>query len=143
MSSAQEASWHPAAWLIGACASRAHTQVLRVEHVGADDLDLAALAVHGRETDETPSDAPPAACNEGEPHPPLELDRRSRRGHVAEARGASLGVEQLHAVTQRTCAIEGAHADQLQPVGRDEPRALRERAADEVAVRLEHALHPE
>ena len=45
------------------------TQVLRVELVGADDLDLGALAVDRRESGEPPTDAPPAAGYEGESDP--------------------------------------------------------------------------
>src|SRR5204863_4930133 len=68
----------PAPSLAGPRASRANTQVLRIEHVGAHDFDLGALAVHGRESGETPSDAPPAAGHEGESHPAPELDRGGR-----------------------------------------------------------------
>src|SRR5436305_787320 len=78
ISTAQAAISTPEASLAAPRASRADTQVLRIEHVGAHDFDLGALAVHGRESGETPSDAPPAAGHEGESHPAPELDRGGR-----------------------------------------------------------------
>src|SRR5437588_9995486 len=101
ISTAQAASSTPGTSLAAPRASRADTQVLRIEHVGARDFELGALAVHGRESGETPSDAPPAAGHEGESHPAPELDRGGRCGHVAETRGAALGGEALQAVAQR------------------------------------------
>src|SRR5207237_8666649 len=71
-STAQAASSTPGASRAAPRASPADTQVLRVEHVGARDFELGALAVHGREGGETPSDPPPAAGHEGKSHPAPE-----------------------------------------------------------------------
>src|SRR2546430_7988948 len=40
-------------------------------------------------------------------------------------------------------ALEGPHADELQPIGRRQPGALRQRAADEIPVLLQHPLQAE
>src|SRR5579863_805628 len=49
------------------------TQVLRVEHVGAHDLELRRLIVERRDAEQTAADALAAAREQREPHPALEL----------------------------------------------------------------------
>src|ERR1700730_5197632 len=119
------------------------TSVLRIEHVGAHDLDLAGLAVNGRCAHQSLTQALAATRHQGEAHPAIELDRGGRRGHVAETRGGRVRRDQLQAVAQ-ALALEGPpYAYELQPIGRGEAGALRQRAADEIAVLLQHPLKAE
>src|SRR5882762_5497592 len=119
------------------------TSVLRIEHVGAHDLELGDLVVNGRCADHPLTQAPAAARHQRQTHPAIELDRGGRRGHVAETRGARLRRDQLQAVAQAVPALEGPYPDELQPIRRREAGALRQRAADEIAVLLQHPLKAE
>ena len=70
-------------------------------------------------------------------------DGRRAGGDVAEAAVGGCRHDQLRAVAQAARAVDGAHAHQLQALRRGEARALRERAADEVAALLQQALQAE
>src|SRR5260370_5813499 len=119
------------------------TNVLRIEHVGAHDLDLAGFVVNGRCADQPLTQPLAAAHHQRQAHPTIELDPRGRRGHVAETRGGRLRRDELYAVAQALRALEGPHADELQPIGCRQAGALRQRAADEIAVLLQHPLKAE
>src|SRR3984893_19408201 len=139
MSAAQDASRRPGA----DTDSGPDTSVVRIEHVGAHDLDLARLVVNGRCADQPLTQALAATRHQGEAHPAIELDRGGRRGHVAETRGGRVRRDQLQAVAQALAPEGPPYADELQPLGRCEAGALRQRAADEIALLLQHPLKAE
>src|ERR1700682_3935133 len=89
-------------------ASSPDTNVVRIEHVGADDLELGDLVVNGRCADEPLTQALAAARHQRQAHPAIELDRGGRRGHVAETRGARLRRDQLEASAPTSCSRSGA-----------------------------------
>src|SRR5262249_6685480 len=118
--------------------SGANTLILRVDEVRAHDLELDELLVDERSAEYARADTRAPVGEQCEPHPALELRRGARGGEVAEARGRGGAHHELHAVAQALAAIEWPHADELQPPGSGESRAGTERAADEVAVFLQH-----
>jgi len=108
----------------GACrhrrSLRSDTQVLRIDHVRADDLDFGHVLVDGRAGEQASADALPAGSQQCEPTQPassLEGWRKSR----SRGCGARRGRDQLRAVAQAPRRIRRPHADQLQPVGSGEP----------------------
>src|SRR4029077_14793971 len=126
-----------------AAVSGADTGVLRIEHVGAQNAQLGALAVYRGDARQLLADALPAAREQRESHPALKLGGRSAGGNVAEALARGSGVNELRAVAQAPCRIERAHPDQLQPLAGEHSRAPRECAPDEITLLLQQVPEAE
>src|SRR5258708_35428070 len=105
ISAAQDASRMPD--------SGADTQVLRIEHVRAHDLDLDGLVVNRRGADQPLPQSLAAARNPRETHPAIARDRRGRGGHVAKSRRARLRFDGLYGVSPTPPAPEATDADVL------------------------------
>src|ERR1700739_3222580 len=94
-----------AGWLRDAASSAplpsgTDTGVLRIEHVGTENLELDCLIVYGGAADETLTDPLSAAAQQREPYPALELDGGRRGSHITETRVACVGGDQLAATAQ-------------------------------------------
>src|SRR5256885_5366482 len=123
--------------------SGADTKVLRIEQVWAHDLELDGLVVNRRRADQPLTQPPAAARQQRQAHPAVALNRGGGGGHVARTGRASLRCDELQAVSQTVRARQGTYADELQALGRREAGALRQRAADEITLLLQHPLQAE